>query len=180
MPEPMTFDDVKDLEFPTYHHLRVTASTEDKIPLEVKRSAIDLHNFVERCKEEILYLDEEMVRLVEYFHNIKYPTSHVLMTKKKRLQSMIKNLTVFFNQESLNAITNFTRWVYYSKITFRKRIKGFIPSTQWKCQSTSEHESEVETMNISEYYTADDSDEEDDVSSIHNSSDSDSESIWDD
>ena len=49
---------------------------------------------------------------------------------------------------------------------------------QWKCQSTSEHESEVETMNISEYYTADDSDEEDDVSSIQNSSDS--ESIWDD
>ncbi len=59
-----------------------------------------------------------------------------------------------------------------------EEIKGFIPSTQWKCQSTSEHESEVETMNISEYYTADDSDEEDDVSSIQNSSDS--ESIWDD
>ena len=71
MPTLMAFDDVKDPELPIYRHLKVETSERDKVPFAMKRSAIDLHNFIERCKEECQYIHVEAVRLVKHFQNMR-------------------------------------------------------------------------------------------------------------
>ena len=66
LPEAMKFDEMKDSESPIYEHFRAASSTMDEVPFVVKRNAIDLHNYVERCKEENEYLNDEMVRLIKH------------------------------------------------------------------------------------------------------------------
>ena len=61
---------MKDPESPVYQPLRGATSTED-VPFAVKRNVIDLHNFVERCKEEKNYLHVEMCRLIEHYESEK-------------------------------------------------------------------------------------------------------------
>ncbi|XP_028403401.1 uncharacterized protein LOC114526098 [Dendronephthya gigantea] len=183
MPEPINFDDVKDPESPSYHHLRVTTPSDDNIPLEFKRSAIDLHNFVERCKEEIEYLDLEMVRLVEYFLKMKMSYQSCCNEVQEEATSVYaKGLNCIFQSRILECDNKLHMLGKLFKDNIREEMKCSIPSMQWKCQSTLlEHEiaREEGTLDVSEYYSAD-NDDEDDVYSMYDSSDSDSESIWND
>lgn len=81
LPEELDFDGVKDPESNVFDDFRGNTHVENQVPqvpFPVRRSVIDLHNFVERCKEELSYLHVEMVRLVSY---------HV--TEKARFQEWI-------------------------------------------------------------------------------------------
>ena len=71
MPEIIAFEEVKDPESLFYSHLKVGETQENLIPFDVKRNVIDLHNFVERCKEETEYLHTEVLRLIEHFFKMK-------------------------------------------------------------------------------------------------------------
>ncbi|XP_028404241.1 uncharacterized protein LOC114537187 isoform X4 [Dendronephthya gigantea] len=71
LPEELEFDKVKDPESDLYKDFRESTLSEDQVPYSVKKSAIDLHNFIERCKEETSYLKTEMCRLVTYHQTQK-------------------------------------------------------------------------------------------------------------
>lgn len=61
LPEELDFDTVKDPESEVFQDFRGNISNKDQVPYSVRRNVIDLHNFIERCKEEISYLDDHHV-----------------------------------------------------------------------------------------------------------------------
>ena len=135
---------------------------------------------MERCKE-IQYLNMEMVQLVEYFHNMKISYQSCFDNWEEETEVYAKGLNCIFQSRVLECDNKLHLLGLLFNDNVPEEIRCFIPSTQRKCQSTLEHEfdsSEVETLNISEYYPADESDEESEVSAIQDSSDSDSEAIW--
>jgi hypothetical protein len=69
MPEPLKFDDVKDPQCSIFADFRGNSSNQDGVPFSVKRNVIDLYHLIERCKEEVSYLNMEIVRLVKYYEN---------------------------------------------------------------------------------------------------------------
>lgn len=60
------FEEAKDPGSQLYCHLYLQPSN-DNIPFTVKRAAIDLHNFLERCKEEQELLVVEVERLFNHY-----------------------------------------------------------------------------------------------------------------
>ena len=64
--EELDFDTVKDPESEVLKEFGRNISNKDQVPYSVRRNIIDLHNFIERCKEEISYLDVKTVRLVNH------------------------------------------------------------------------------------------------------------------
>ena len=72
LPEEIEFDKVKDPESHVFLDFRKDRPlNKDEVPFAVKRTVIDLHHFTKRCKEEIHYLDIEMLRLVKHHENRK-------------------------------------------------------------------------------------------------------------
>ena len=89
LPEELDFDTMKDPECEVFQDFRGNISSEDQVPFFVRRNVIDLHNFIERCKEELSYLDVETLRLVHY---------HV--AEKSRFEELVReysgNTLVYF------------------------------------------------------------------------------------
>ena len=65
LPDELEFDEVKDPESILYSNV-CKGDTKD-VPLSVKRSPIDLQCFLERCKEEQMFLLKEVERLFIYY-----------------------------------------------------------------------------------------------------------------
>ena len=66
LPDELEFDVVKDPESVLYSNF-CKGDTKKDVPLSVKRSAIDLQCFLERCKEEQQFLLKEVERLFIYY-----------------------------------------------------------------------------------------------------------------
>jgi hypothetical protein len=62
---------VKDPESSIFHQFQVNVPDQEQLPFSVKRTIIDLHHFIERCKEEMTYLNSEMLRLIQHHENQK-------------------------------------------------------------------------------------------------------------
>ena len=62
---------MKDPESAIFHQFQVNVPDREQLPFAVKRNIIDLHHFIERCKEEITYLNSEMLRLIQHHENQK-------------------------------------------------------------------------------------------------------------
>ena len=77
LPEEMQFDEAKDPQSQLYSHLH-HEPTNDNIPFAIKRSAIDLHQFLQRCKEEQELLIQEVERLIKHF-----------ITRKEKLNAYV-------------------------------------------------------------------------------------------
>ena len=77
LPEEMQFDEAKDPQSQLYSHLH-HEPTSDNIPFAIKRSAIDLHQFLQRCKEEQELLIQEVERLFKHF-----------ITRKEKLNAYV-------------------------------------------------------------------------------------------
>ena len=72
LPDELEFDEVKDPESILYSNF-CEGDTRKDVPLAVKRSAIDLQCFLERCKEEQMFLLKEVERLfIYYFEKIEH------------------------------------------------------------------------------------------------------------
>ncbi len=78
LPEELDFNTLKDPKSDVFQDFRGNIPIDSQVPFAVRRSVIDLHNFVERCKEEVSYLDVEMVKLVKYH-----------LTEKARFQDWV-------------------------------------------------------------------------------------------
>ena len=65
LPDELEFDEVKDPESVLYSS--VCEDETKGVPLTVKRSAIDLQCFLERCKEEQMFLLKEVERLFTHY-----------------------------------------------------------------------------------------------------------------
>ena len=70
LPQELEFDQAKDPESDLYCNLNNQPSNSD-IPFSIKRAAINLHNFLERCKEEQAHLLLEVKRLFSYYFEEK-------------------------------------------------------------------------------------------------------------
>ena len=71
LPEEINFDNVKDPESTIFQQFQVNVPDQEQLPYSVKRTVIDLHHFIERCKEEMAYLNSEMQRLIQHHENQK-------------------------------------------------------------------------------------------------------------
>ncbi|XP_028411851.1 uncharacterized protein LOC114534588 [Dendronephthya gigantea] len=66
LPKELNFDEAKDPESSLYRTY-CDESTVESVPFSVKRSAIDLQNFLDRCKEEQQLLLKEMEMLFDHY-----------------------------------------------------------------------------------------------------------------
>ena len=62
---------MKDPESSIFHQFQINVPDQEQLPFSVKRTIIDLHHFIERCKEEMTYLNSEMLRLIQHHENQK-------------------------------------------------------------------------------------------------------------
>ena len=68
LPNEIDFDEAKEPDSQLYSALNMD-TVQDSVPFTVKRSAIDLHNFLERCKEEQELLDTEVEKLISHYES---------------------------------------------------------------------------------------------------------------
>ena len=77
LPNEIDLDEAKELESQLYGGFNME-TVQDNVPFTVKRTAIDLHNFVERCKEEQEMRGREVEKLISHYQS-----------KKEELESFI-------------------------------------------------------------------------------------------
>ena len=72
LPERIAFEKVKDPTSELFSDLNADGAIDisSEIPMYTKRKAIDLHSFLQRCKEEELLLSVETERLLLYYKNM--------------------------------------------------------------------------------------------------------------
>ena len=68
LPNEIDFDKAKEPDSQLYSALNME-TVQDSVPFMVKRSAIDLHNFLERCKEAQELLDTEVEKLISHYES---------------------------------------------------------------------------------------------------------------
>jgi hypothetical protein len=122
LPTEITFEQAKDPNSQLYAHLHLQ-HTSDTIPFAVKRSAIDLHQFLLRCKGEQQLLILEVERLFKHYiekkvelHTIcksvaetRLDTGAVAIAKKElaeinnMLFTLCSQLSMYSNVENVNS-----------------------------------------------------------------------------
>lgn len=104
LPEEIQFEQAKDPDSLLYSHLQ-NQPTNDNIPFTVKRSAIDLHCFLQRCKEEQELLGLEIERLFRY-HLVKRKELVDYIAKHAHVQSNFARGAVAIATKQLDEINN--------------------------------------------------------------------------
>ena len=101
LPNEIDFSEAKEPDSQLYSALNMETG-QDSVPFTVKRSAIDLHNFLERCKEEQELLDTEVEKLISHYESKKeelesYITEHSGISTK-----VIKGAVAIFKKDIVN------------------------------------------------------------------------------
>lgn len=104
LPAELQFDEAKDPGSQLYSHLNCQPSNDDT-PFTVKRAAIDLHNFLERCKEEQELLLLEVERLIKFYVGRKEELESYLVEHSGDQPKLIRGLIVIARKE-VNEINN--------------------------------------------------------------------------
>ena len=68
LPNEIDFDEAKEPESQLYGGFNIE-TVQHTVPFTVKRTTIDLHNFVERCKEEQEMLGREVEKLISHYQS---------------------------------------------------------------------------------------------------------------
>ena len=177
LPEELDFDTMKDPESEVFQDFRgnISSVSENQVPFSVRRNVIDLHNFIERCKEELSHLDVETLRLFHY---------HV--AEKSRFEELVReysgNTLAYFGE--INCILEKRKHeaenrLYAIGSIFGDRLSVEMISTipQVECKfvstetTTETFEKELVELNQGEDVHDDDEQPDDDIVLILESSD---------
>ena len=180
LPEEIQFDEAKDSQSQLYSHLH-HEPTNDNIPFAIKRSAIDLHLFLQRCKEEQEMLIKEVERLFNHFmarkeklnayvaaHSGDQPkavtgaifmASNELVEINNTLCVLSFKLSEYLTQERLNILPVHESKVEAEHALFKSIVADDVETMQGHELLEIEREEELELLDFSDNDS--DSDHED-------------------
>ncbi|XP_068728149.1 uncharacterized protein [Montipora capricornis] len=99
----LEFDQVKNLEADVWLRSELISSASSEVPISVKRRAIDLFHLLDRGKEELDLLQEEMKNTVEHFTSQhRTLTTLILDSNISSLSKEAKGKNVFFKMKLLS------------------------------------------------------------------------------
>ncbi|XP_028416463.1 uncharacterized protein LOC114540544 [Dendronephthya gigantea] len=103
LPKEIDFDEAKDPGSQLYNDFKSPAGqNQDTVPFTVKRSAIDLHNFLQRCKEEQELLKIESERLINYYLNERQELESYGREHSEPQTKLMRGAVACFNKEIVN------------------------------------------------------------------------------
>ena len=103
LPKEIDFDEAKDPGSQLYGDFKSPAGqNQDTVPFTVKRSAIDLHNFLQRCGEERELLEIEVERLINYYLNQKQELESYGRELTEPRTKLMRGAVARFNKEIVN------------------------------------------------------------------------------
>lgn len=108
LPQELQFDQAKDPESVLYCHFNRRPSNND-IPFAIKRTAIDLHNFLERCKEEQKLLLLEVERLFNHYFGEKEKLETYIAQHPGDHSRLMRGINVLIKKK-LCEINNMLYW----------------------------------------------------------------------
>ena len=173
LPEELDFDTVKDPESEVFQDFRGNISNKDQVPYSVRRNVIDLHNFIERCKEEISYLDLEMVRLVNHHVTVRARFEKWITEHSDDTLVYVKGINCILEKRKREAENK----LYAIGSIFGDRLplerRSLIPDDECKFVSidTTTETFETELVELNEGEDVDDEQPDDDIVLILESSD---------
>ena len=99
LPNEIDFDEAKEPESQLYGAFNME-TVQDNVPFTVKRTAIDLHNFVERCKdEEEEMLGKEVEKLISQYQSKKEELESFITQHSGIQPKFIKGAVAVFKKE---------------------------------------------------------------------------------
>ena len=136
LPNEIDFDEAKEPESQLYSDLNME-TVQDSVPFTVKRTAIDLHNFVERCKEEQELLGREVEKLISHYQSKKEVLESFITQHSGIQPKFIRGAVAVFKKEvvNLNNTLYFLGCMLCDYLT--EEMKSKIPT----CNTVAEHAS---------------------------------------
>lgn len=101
LPNEIDFDEAKEPDSQLYSALNME-TVQDSVPFTVKRSAIDLHNFLERCKEEQELLDTEVEKLISHYESKREELESFITEHSGISTKVIKGAVSVFRKNIVN------------------------------------------------------------------------------
>lgn len=175
LPATIHFDEMKDPESPIYQHFRGAAHLQDEVPFALKRNIIELHNFVERCKEENEHLDVELMKLMVHYENQKAHMQSFIDAHVDEPTVYIRGLNSLLQKRIRESENKLYALGSLLSTFLPDNILSRIPNKECVFTSVEDHENdmEVEIVDVAGENSACETDDEDDVLSILDISDDD-------
>lgn len=101
LPRKIEFDEAKDPRSQLYCDFNFQTN-KDTVPFTAKRSAIELHNFLERCKEEQEMLEMETERLVQYYLDKKQELESYINVNGEVQSKILRGTVANFKKDLIN------------------------------------------------------------------------------